>query len=470
MLDRRTFLASFAAAAAIPHRLLAAARVLRPEDFGAKGDGETNDTAAFGALSAAVNARGGGTILLARGRTYIVGAQHKGGGPFGWNPAPVLALRGLTAPLVILGNGARLRCQSGLRFGTFDPGTGEPVQRPMPNRRSEEVASPYRAMISIEGCSAPVSVLDIELDGNAAALRVGGKFGDKGWQIPAEGMLLVDNRGDEIVTNVRSHDHARDGVMIKGDDSRSSRSRFTRFVARSNGRQGASIVGGRNYTFADCEFSRTGRGRLASAPSAGVDIEAEGKKIVRDLTFAHCRFADNAGVGLLASTGDSAQARFAGCTFIGTTSWSAWPNKPHFTFDDCTFVGALVHAFADPQDASRAARFTNCRFTDDPKLSPTGQVFGAGRPIVNLPKSDNVLFDRCSFRLVATGVLPWSWRATYRDCVMSQRSSKGAKPKGLYLGRTTIEGPVDLYGSKVEGTLIVNGKPAKKGIHGGKPW
>jgi hypothetical protein len=53
---------------------------------------------------------------------------------------------------------------------------------------------------------------------------------------------------------------------------------------------------------------------------------------------------------------------------------------------------------------------------------------------------------------------------------MSQRSPKQAKTKGLYLGRTTIDAPVDLYGSKIEGTLIVNGKLVKKGIHGGKPW
>jgi hypothetical protein len=42
----------------------------------------------------------------------------------------------------------------------------------------------------------------------------------------------------------------------------------------------------------------------------------------------------------------------------------------------------------------------DCRFTDDPKLSPTGKVFLGGGPIVNLAESDNVLFDRCRFDLV----------------------------------------------------------------------
>ena len=84
-------------------------------------------------------------------------------------------------------------------------------------------------------------------------------------------------------------------------------------------------------------------------------------------------------------------------------------------------------------------------------------------PIVNLAQSDNVLFDHCTFRCVAVGQLPWSWKAIYRDCVMSQRSAKGAIPKGRFQGRTTINGPVDLNGSVVEGTLIVNGRQRPHG-------
>jgi len=61
------------------------------------------------------------------------------------------------------------------------------------------------------------------------------------------------------------------------------------------------------------------------------------------------------------------------------------------------------------------------------------------------------------------GLLPWSWKAIYRDCVMTQRSTKGATPKGRFQGRTTISGPVDLNGSVVEGTLIVNGRQIPRG-------
>src|SRR6266536_3090482 len=71
--DRRTFLATSSAAATISSRLPAAApALLTPEDFGALGDGKTNDTRAFARLSDEVNRRGGGTtISLRAGRTYI---------------------------------------------------------------------------------------------------------------------------------------------------------------------------------------------------------------------------------------------------------------------------------------------------------------------------------------------------------------------------------------------------------------
>jgi hypothetical protein len=388
----------------------------------------------------------------------------------GWDPNPVLDLRNLRSPLSIVGNGARLRCRPGLRFGTFDPASGAPVRRPMPNLKRSEVASPYRGLIHISNCRAPVEIRHVELDGNLERLRIGGPFGDTGWQIPATGLLLEGNLADEIVENVFSHHHGQDGAMIVGDPRRSARGRFTRLICRYNGRQGLSLTGGRGYDFEDCEFSHTGRSSLSSAPSAGVDIEAEDKPI-RDVTFTRCKFVDNAGLGMGADSGDSEGARFTDCLFVGTTNWSAWPNKPRFSFTGCTFVGSVVNAFPDA-DPTRAARFVDCRFTDDPKLSPTGKVFTGGGPIVNLGESDNVLFDHCTFDLVASGVLPWSWRAIYRDCTMRQQSKEIAATKGKYLGTTTISGPVGLYGSMVLGTVILNGKPVPRGPfgHDFKPW
>jgi hypothetical protein len=132
-------------------------------------------------------------------------------------------------------------------------------------------------------------------------------------------------------------------------------------------------------------------------------------------------------------------------------------------------VGSLAHAYPDPNPA-RAARFVACSFTDDPKLSPTGKVYVGDGPIVNLARSDNVLFDQCTFKLVGSGTLPWSWKAIYRDCRMSQASNKTATPKGRYVGRTAIFGNVDLYGSMIDGTVILNGHELARGPIGVPAW
>ena len=471
--DRRAFLAAAAAASMIRPTPALAQAVHRPEDFGARGDGATNDSDAFMALGARINAMGGGTIVLSEGKTYVVGRQRPGAArPFA--PQPLLDFRGTTRPLTILGNGARLRTAGGLRFGAFDPRSGQPAHRPAPNFHEPDRASPYVGMIVVRGARAPVAIRDVELDGNAVGLRIGGRWGDIGWQVPGSGLLLTDNLAAEAVDNVHSHDHPLDGAMIDGDPRRAARSRFTRLVCRSNGRQGLSIVGGRGYDFTDCEFGRSGRSIVASSPSAGVDIEAEGAKTVRDLSFTRCRFVDNKGVGLLADSGDSAGARFTDCQFVGTTAWGAWPRKPGLVFEGCTFAGASVNPYPS-KDPSLAAKFFNCRFTDDPALAAGRQLYftqAEGSPIVDLGTSDNVLFAGCRFELERQGVLPWSWKAIYRDCVMRQRSRAAAYTKGRYVGRSVIDGPVDLYGSMIEGIVILNGKPVPRGPVGTDfaPW
>jgi hypothetical protein len=467
-LDRRTFLATATAAAAAPRLSAEAVPVFRPEDFGARGDGITNDSDAFTALSKRVNARGGGTISLGPRKTYIVGRQHRGG-IRAFTPQPLLEMAGLTRPLIILGNGARLKAAPGLRFGAFDAVQDRPVHRPMPNYREADIASPYVGLIVVRDCRALIAISDVELDGSLPELRIGGPYGDTGWQIAGSGLFLVDNIASETITNVYSHHHGQDGAMIDGDPGKTARSRFSRLVCRSNGRQGLSLIGGRAYDFEDCEFSRTGRSAISSAPGAGVDIEAEGKKTNRDISFLRCKFIDNAGAGIVADSGDSSGVRFADCQFVGTTNWSAWPNKPNFRFERCTFAGTVVHPYPS-HDPQLAAQFRDCRFTDDPSRSPTGKLFLPDGPIVNMAESDNVLFDKCKFELVDRGTLPWSWRATYRDCVMRQASPAAAMTKGKYLGTTTITGPVNLYGSMIVGILIVNGRAIPPGPLGVARW
>lgn len=458
-ISRRTVLAAaLSATYAAPLRALPP-RVFTPEEFGAKGDGVTDDSIAMNRLASAVSLYGGGTVDFRR-TTYRVGRQGlRLTGGYMFPPQDLLVFKGCRFALTLNGNGARLCCAPGLRYGAFD-GDGERADHPMPYL-GPGLATPYFAMIHVEDCSGPVLIADFDLEGPGDALKLGGRYGDTGWQIPATGLVLRNNRGGETVVRVATHGHPQDGLLIDGLDADTPGVTRTirNVVARRNGRQGCSIVGGRGYRFAQCSFLETGRGIVRSAPGAGVDIEAEAGKRIRNLAFTQCRFADNDGCGLVADTGDSEDVRFDQCTFVGTTSWSAWPNKPHVRFAQCTFVGALTRAWGDA-DTSRAAQFSECTFTDDPARSPTGRVYGGtnqDRPLADLSDARNVVFARCTFTAIR-GVLPWSTGAIYRDCTMTQGMTTFGFPRGRFEGANTIRGRVDLYGSTITGILLVNGK------------
>ncbi len=475
---RRTFLVGAAAVAtdaALARSASAETRIFRPEQFGARGNGVANDTLAFAALASAVNAAGGGIVEF-RKTTYLVGAQiphPEPGAHFSWAPVKLLQFNGCSKPLILRGNGARIRCADGLRYGTF-AATGERVEHHMPYV-GPGVATPYWAMIWMTGCIGPIQISDLELDGNLPGHIIGGPYGDTGYQVAGTGILLTDNRSDEIITNVHTHHHGQDGLMIQGIDAVLNpmpRRLISGLSSEYNGRQGCSITGGRGYAFEKCRFAHMGRSTIHSAPGAGVDIEAEGPRKNRDHRFTDCEFIDNEGCGMVADSGDSDGALFTRCTFIGTTSWSAWPNKPHFRFQNCRFVGSLVKAYGD-KDPERAAQFYDCVWRDDPRLSPNGKVYLGGKKnyqIADLSGGLNVRFVRCTFNLTHDGLLPWSWYAIYQDCRMSQAAPVAAYPKGKYLGTSVINAKVDLYGTHVIGTVIENGKTIRNMQLGGKSW
>jgi hypothetical protein len=476
--SRRLFLRSGTAAAAAVTLLPRTAagetgRTFTPEMFGARGDGVTNDSMAFYRLGNAVSAAGGGIVAL-RKTTYIVGLQVRGTHPlYYWEAGQLLLFEGCTSRVVLRGNGARMKCADGLRYGTFDK-DGRPAYHEGAYI-GPGIATPYQHMIRVQRCSGGVEISDIELDGNVAKLFLGGNYGDNGRQIPAVGIALIDNPGSEVVRNVYSHHHGLDGLVINGDDREGPRlpQRLIEGLrSEYNGRQGVSIVGGRGYAFRSCKFNHTGRVTVHSGPGAGVDIEAEGGKKNRDFSFTDCEFVNNLGCGLVADVGDSEGATFTRCTFVGTTGWAAWPLKPRIRFTDCRFVGSVCNAYGN-RNPDLATQFVGCTFLDDPKLSPTGKVYltdrGSG-PIVDLSEGLNVRFKSCTFRLTGKGLLPWTWYALYEDCRFDQASPTVANTKGKYYGHNVMNGAVNLEGSNIFGVLVFNGQRIERRNLGARPW
>ena len=462
MLDRRFFLGGSAAAALIGLSRSSAIGAsidveprLTPEMFGAKGDGVTDDSAAFSALSDRINAAGGGTVIL-RQTTYLV--AKRGDDVQQWaKPARLLVFENCSRSLVIRGNNAKIRCAPGQRYGVFTA-SGDASAKTGKKRIGAKVASPYDQMIYVHSCSGDVEIADLELDGSVAALKIGGRVGDKGWQISATGIKLRNNTGAETLRNIHTHHHGHDGIYIDGVDADTKpRRQLIGIRSDNNGRQGMSIVGGRGYEFVDSSFTDTGRAGLKSAPAAGVDIEAERHKQIRRLRFENCRFENNSGAGMVADTGNSADVRFEGCTFVSTATWAIWADKPGFVFDQCLFAGSIVHPCSSA-DPAQATHFTNCTFRDDPKLSSTGAIKLRDNLIANIPHATNVLFDHCRFLLDHEGILPFTRHAIYQDCVMSQRSSKQSFTAGTFKGTNRITGNANIGDSAIQGVVILNGR------------
>jgi hypothetical protein len=393
--------------ALVGERRCLAAEQFTPEQFGAAGNGTRDDTDAFCAAAEAILAKGGGVFTLTKGKTYRVGRQERGSDawPFSYY-RPVAMFRIFNAgkekkpdvSVTIEGNNATVKLNDGLRIGAFDHETGTAIDPKMPftdNKCKATVGS----IFSITGC-ASVEIRNLQIDGNVSRMVVGGGWGDTGRQCEANGIMLSDCERIRVDNVVSSH-CGLDGIGL-ADWQRTARS-FDWEVSNSrfeyNARQGMSWCGGRNLTARRCKFNHTGRDTFASAPGAGLDIESESSPI-RNGTFVECEFVNNVGCGMVADSGDSADVVFDRCLFWGTTSWSTWPRKPGFRFNDCTFHGQVVNVYGSP-DPDRATQFRKCRFEDVHARSYEGSSYSS----YALPNDgaliggvkENVLLENCTF-------------------------------------------------------------------------
>ncbi|HXS48877.1 MAG TPA: hypothetical protein VN713_01995 [Sphingomicrobium sp.] len=427
--SRREWLAlASVSAVCIPSKLAAAQSTatgyVTPEQFGAAGDGVTNDTAAFAKMAAYINHHGGGTISL-RATTYVVGSQsyQRSNPDYSFTPSPIMEFSGCSKSLSILGNGARIRCADGLRFGTFDR-AGQPTSHALPYYGTGELACPYFSMIHVANCSGAVQISDIELDGNVAGLQIGGPWGDSGWQIGCAGLRLDDNTGAVIISNVNSHHHAQDGGSGNGPGLPGSPEYVSiencKFA--SNGRNAWSMVGGVGWKFSQCSFDGSARDLpfAGSAPKAGIDFEAEGGKYVQNIHLVDCNASDNAW-SACTHPGDShvSDVLWEGGRLVGTIGWSYYGGgNEGIAFKGVTFLGALVNLTKES--------FADCTFSNDISQSPTGVLFNPNGWIIPDCVAGNT-FAQCAF---IHSKPEWSGngnfdQALFEDCVFQSVSGAG---------------------------------------------
>ncbi len=457
--------------------------VVNVRDCGAKGDGQRDDTPAFQEAARRIREAGGGRLVIPKG-VYRVGQQvHEEGKYPYYRMQDIIFLEGIDG-LVIEGEpGSILRLNDGLRFGSFDKDTGEPFDPVKEGRFKNGVFADRRycanagIMIRIRD-SRNVLVRNLELDGNSDRLVQGGIYGDKGRQCWAYGLHLLGNRNVRV-ENVHTHHHGCDGILVgypglKEHDPPTAHV-LVNVTSEYNGRQALSWVGGRGLTAIGCKFNHTGRGAVASAPGAGLDIEAE-RSICREGLFVDCEFVNNRGCGVVADSGDGGYTRFVNCTIWGTTSWSVWAAKPGLAFEDCSIFGSIVHGYGSKERPERATRYLRCRFED--REYPGAGVYRATALVIH--SGDNVTFEDCTIEAEKTKAcyIDYPDREVFRNCTIVHAAERpdhdfqsifrGSLLENVHFKERYPDGTEKKYyiaaqGVRVRGDVTVDGPVCKWG-------
>lgn len=283
-------------------------------DFGATGDGITDDTVAVQAAFDAVSVSGG-TVVFEPGKTYMIDGLYQ----------PLQSIFGGVKPksnTILQGNNATLKLIPNASIG-------------------------YCILNLVEVNDITVNDLSFvgDLDTHIGALN---QFGHA---------IIVAGCYNITLNNLFATKCMGDGLLISAYAAGLINSEVDvsncEFV--DNRRQGLSVLDLRNGTFIACTFRNTGQ-TSATSPASGVDLEPDysGAK-VSNLTFVGCTFNNNASghgfvVGSITSANIVENIKLLGCSFSGNGASAITADSvagvPRvsgvFELVDCDIIGQVV--------------------------------------------------------------------------------------------------------------------------------
>jgi uncharacterized protein YjbI with pentapeptide repeats len=339
---------------------------LTPEQFGARGDGVTDDTDAFLALSSHLNSHDGGIVVLRRGAVYRIGRQHPGGGNY-LSGLPILFAENVSHFEVRM-NGATLKFRDGMKFGSFHSHTGAALNTRAPHMRFADRADIGYAIMARNVRF--FSVSGGRIDCNSQNAVIGGLWGDTGRQCIHYGVAAFSCEQVEW-SDLQVADSCLDGLVYSysGLTGRHPTKPFSvRNVSVSRvARNCVSVVGTNRALFENCNFERAGEapnnglGTLRSAPAACFDLEAEDAEC-RNLTIRKSNLISGPGTAaaFIADSGVSSDIAIEDTTLVG----AVWTSKPRTVFIRCKVDGVFARLYGGDPRPDNNSRIIGCQVSD----------------------------------------------------------------------------------------------------------
>lgn len=375
------------------------------KDFGAKGDGKTNDHLAFQKASKYIQQHPQDILLIIPFGKYIIGQQQlginyylEGDDIFNLDHVKNIRIEGQTKN----GKYPILKYKDGLSFGTFitdGPQTGKPMCEPKKSNYAKKNAAFIGSCFRINR-SENITVSNLEIDGNQDKMKIGGFFGDVGRQLNHRGFYILYSNHITL-KNIFTHHLGLDGVEI----AVSNNTQIDNLISEYNGRQGLSWTGGDSLEITNSKLRYTGCSRIKSAPAAGMDIEPEGKNDLHYGRFTNCEFAFNQGCGVVNDhqKNKAHNLLFTKCTFIGYYNWAIWVTGPKTRFENCNIYGQIAHAIkaSDTKSKEDFTTFYKCKFNNVYKNQFTNKQSNF---LIEL-NEERILIDNCTVYAQNIGAL-----------------------------------------------------------------
>ena len=348
------------------------------KDFGAKGNGYSDDQDAFAKASAFFNNRkGNGKLIIPKG-IYIVGRQRFTGNDIEKKSSAYIGENVLDLQdchhLIIEGKpGAILKHRDSLRIGTFSPTTGEPFKHSMKDINVNTAYSRYSShagnMIFLSNCS-NIRISGLKLNGNTPHFKFGGNWGSgrKAYEMIHYGIYVLDSH-DIQLQNCNIENFACDGIYIAnlGQQLKTYKITIDQCKVNYNGRNGLSWLGGENIRVSNSEFSNSGQGIVHESPAAGIDIEVENNSFCRNGYFYNCKMENNIGSAIASgSKANSSNVLFKKCTAASPVYYTVFADAASHRFEDCKLYGTVLVWYRATNE-NDAVKFKRCLFEENYK-------------------------------------------------------------------------------------------------------